>query len=139
MANLLPAPASGRLLIVDDQPANLQVLGSMLGQQGYEIIPATDGPSAIRRLALRPPDLVLLDLLMPGMDGFEVCRLIRARPDAVDLPIIFLSAADEKSLIVRALEGGGVDYVTKPFNQAELLLRVRTGSSPRTRTSSSAF
>jgi two-component system, sensor histidine kinase and response regulator len=115
-----------RVLIVDDQPANLQVLGSILGQLGYDVVPAADGPTALRRLALRPPDLVLLDVMMPGMDGFEVCRRIREQRALDDLPVIFLSAADEKSLIVRALECGGVDYVTKPFNQAELMSRVTT-------------
>jgi two-component system sensor histidine kinase/response regulator len=122
----LPPSHPARILIVDDQPANLQVLGSMLGRLGYEIVPAADGETALKRLALRPPDLVLLDLLMPGMDGFEVCRRIREQPAFSDLPIIFLSAADEKSLVVRALESGGVDYVAKPFNQAELIRRVQT-------------
>ena len=75
---------------------------------------------------LRLPDLILLDVLMPGMDGFEVCRRIRENPEWKDIPIIFLSAADDKDLIVRALEAGGVDYVTKPFNHAEMLSRVRT-------------
>src|SRR5262245_20076075 len=117
---------SARILIVDDQPANVRVLGSILGQLGYEIVSAADGPTALKRLSLRPPDLVLLDLLMPGMDGFEVCWRIRAQPEFADLPIIFLSAADEKSLIVRALDCGGMDFVTKPFNQAELLRRVQT-------------
>jgi two-component system sensor histidine kinase/response regulator len=121
-----PNVPAARILIVDDQPANIRVLGSMLGQSGYEIVAAPDGPTALKRLALRPPDLVLLDLLMPGMDGFEVCRRIRENSESTDLPIIFLSAADEKSLIVRALDCGGVDFVTKPFNQAELLRRVQT-------------
>lgn len=124
--NLDPNDSVTRILIVDDQPANLRVLGSMLGQLGYEIVAASDGPSALKRLTLRPPDLVLLDLLMPGMDGFEVCRRIREKPEFTDLPVIFLSAADEKSLIVRALDCGGVDFVTKPFNQAELMRRVQT-------------
>jgi two-component system sensor histidine kinase/response regulator len=115
-----------RVLIVDDQPANLQVLGSTLGRLGYEIIPASDGLTALKRLSLRPPDLVLLDLLMPGLDGFEVCRRIREQPAFAETPIVFLSAADEKNLIVRALECGGVDYITKPFHQAELVLRVQT-------------
>jgi two-component system sensor histidine kinase/response regulator len=115
-----------RILVVDDQPANIQIVGSVLGKLGYEIIPASDGPTALRRLALRPPDLVLLDLLMPEMDGCEVCRQLRAKPEWKDIPVIFLSAADDKDFIVRALESGGVDYITKPFNQAELVSRVRT-------------
>lgn len=126
MESLLSPSPSPRVLVVDDQPANLQLLGSMLGQLGYDIIPAADGATALKRLALRPPDLVLLDLMMPGLDGFEVCQRIREQPAFSDLPIIFLSAADEKSLVVRALECGGVDYVTKPFNQAELIRRVQT-------------
>jgi two-component system sensor histidine kinase/response regulator len=77
-------------------------------------------------LAVRRPDLILLDLLMPEMDGFEVCRRIRENPDWAQIPVIFLSSADDKGLIVRALESGGVDYITKPFNHAELVTRVRT-------------
>lgn len=119
-------PAPARILIVDDQEANVQVLAAMLGQQGFDIVPATGGEQALRRLAARPADLVLLDVLMPEVDGFEVCRQIRAQPALAEIPIIFLSAADEKTFIVRALEAGGVDYVTKPFNQAELVSRVRT-------------
>jgi len=71
------APAPARILVVDDQPTNIQVVGSVLGQFGHEIIPATDGPAALKRLALRPSDLILLDLLMPEMDGCEVCRRVR--------------------------------------------------------------
>lgn len=115
-----------RVLVVDDQPSNLQMIGSILERTGMEIVPASDGPTALKRLAVRSPDLVLLDLLMPDMDGIELCQRIREQPQFATLPIIFLSAADEKSLVVRALEAGGVDYVTKPFNQAELLMRVRT-------------
>jgi len=115
-----------RILVVDDQESNVQVLGDMLSQLGFEIVPVTDGEHALRRLMARPADLVLLDVLMPGLDGFEVCRRIRARPELADIPIVFLSAADDKTFIVRALEAGGVDYVTKPFNRAELVSRVRT-------------
>lgn len=120
----LAAPA--RILVVDDQPANIQVLGNVLGKLGYEIIPAADGPTALKRLALRLPDLILLDLLMPGMDGCEVCLRVRENPEWKDIPVIFLSAADDKDFIIRAFEAGGVDYITKPFNQAELVSRVRT-------------
>jgi two-component system sensor histidine kinase/response regulator len=115
-----------RILVVDDQQANVQVLGGMLGQLGFEIVPVTSGEQALQRLAARPADLILLDALMPGMDGFEVCRRIRIQPDLAGIPIIFLSAADDKAFIVRALEAGAVDYVTKPFNQTELISRVRT-------------
>jgi two-component system, sensor histidine kinase and response regulator len=119
-------PGAARILVVDDQPANIQIVGMVLGSLGHEIIPAADGPTALKRAALRTPDLILLDLLMPGMDGFAVCGKLKENPDWKDIPIIFLSAADDKDLIVRALESGGVDYITKPFNQAELVSRVRT-------------
>jgi two-component system sensor histidine kinase/response regulator len=115
-----------RILVVDDQPANIQILGTLLGALGYEIMPASDGATALKRLALRLPDLILLDLLMPGMDGCEVCKKLKENSDWKDIPVIFLSAADDKELIVRALDAGGVDYITKPFNQAELISRVRT-------------
>ena len=117
---------AGCLLVVDDQESNIQVIGAALGRLGFEILPATGGAQAFHRLAVRRPDLILLDLLMPEMDGFEVCRRIRQDSEWAEIPIIFLSSADDKGLIVRALESGGVDYITKPFNQAELVTRVRT-------------
>jgi len=117
---------AGCLLVVDDQESNIQVVGAALGKLGFEILPATGGHQAFQRLAVGRPDLILLDLLMPEMDGFEVCRRIRENPDWAEIPIIFLSSADDKGLIVRALESGGVDYITKPFNHAELVTRVRT-------------
>ncbi|MGO8677973.1 MAG: response regulator [Limisphaerales bacterium] len=117
---------TGCLLVVDDQESNIQVVGAALGKLGFEILPATGGLQAFQRLAVGRPDLILLDLLMPEMDGFEVCRRIRENLDWAEIPIIFLSSADDKGLIVRALESGGVDYITKPFNHAELVTRVRT-------------
>lgn len=119
-------PDSGLILVVDDQESNLQVVASVLSSAGYELVPASSGEQALKRIAARLPDLILLDLLMPDIDGFEVCRRIQANPDWAKLPIIFVSAADDKEMIVRALDSGGVDYVTKPFNKAELLSRVRT-------------
>lgn len=112
--------------MVDDQEQNIQIVGATLGRLGFEIIPATSGGQALKRLALRQPDLILLDLLMPDIDGFEVCRKIKLNPAWAEIPIIFLSSADDKDLIVRALEIGGMDYITKPFNHAELTTRVRT-------------
>jgi two-component system, sensor histidine kinase and response regulator len=115
-----------RILVVDDQPVNIQIVGTVLGNMGHEIIPAADGPTALKRVALRTPDLILLDLLMPDMNGYEVCIQLKINPDWKDIPVIFLSAADDKDLIVRALNSGGLDYITKPFNQAELISRVQT-------------
>jgi two-component system, sensor histidine kinase and response regulator len=120
------ALSPARILVVDDQPANIQVVGSVLGKLGCEIIPALDGPTALKRVTSHPPDLILLDLLMPEMDGCDVCRQLRLNPAWQDLPVIFVSAADDKDLVVRSLEAGGVDYITKPFNHAELVLRVKT-------------
>ena len=117
---------AARILVVDDQAINIQIVGAVLGRLGHEIIPACDGMTALKRVGLRPPDLILLDLMMPGMDGCEVCRQLKANPDWREIPVIFLSAADDKDLIVRALEAGAVDYLTKPFNHAELVSRVRT-------------
>jgi len=117
---------AGCLLVVDDQEVNIQVVGGVLGKLGFEILPATSAPQAIKRLSVRRPDLILLDLLMPNMDGFALCRQIRDNPDWAEIPIIFLSSADDKDLIVRAFQSGGVDYITKPFNHAELISRVRT-------------
>jgi two-component system sensor histidine kinase/response regulator len=114
------------LLVVDDQEANIQVLGAMLGKLGFEILPATGVAQALKHLAVRQPDLILLDLLMPGLDGLDLCRSIQENAAWAEIPIIFLSAADDKNLIVRALESGGVDYITKPFNKLELVSRVRT-------------
>ena len=115
-----------RLLVVDDQKTNLKIIGDILGKFGFDTILASDGDEALVQLEETPVDLVLLDVLMPGRDGFEVCQTIHSNPKWSDIPVIFLSAADDKNLIVRALEVGGVDYVTKPFNKAELISRVRT-------------
>ncbi|MES2308521.1 MAG: hybrid sensor histidine kinase/response regulator [Verrucomicrobiota bacterium] len=117
---------SARILVVDDQPANIQIVGATLGGFGHEIVPATDGESALKRLSFKIPDLILLDLLMPDMSGFDLCKKIKENPDWAEIPIIFLSAADEKTFVVRALEMGGVDYIAKPFNHAELICRVNT-------------
>ena len=119
-------PSPARIMVVDDQPPNIQVVGSVLGNLGYEIIPALNGPTALKKVAIQMPDLILLDLLMPEMDGREVCRRLRENPDWQDLPVIFVSAAEDKELVVQALKAGGVDYITKPFNQAELVMRVKT-------------
>jgi two-component system sensor histidine kinase/response regulator len=117
---------SERILVVDDQEVNVNALVGMLEPLGFDIMPVTSGEQAIQSVAASPPDLILLDVMMPEMDGFEVCQRIRSQPRLNEIPIIFLSAADDKAFVVRALEAGAVDYVTKPFNQAELISRVRT-------------
>ncbi len=129
MTSPSPAPSAARrdaILIIDDQEENLRVVGTVLSIMGYEVVPAKSGDQAFKRLEAAKPDLILLDLFMPDQDGLDVCRRLKADPRWADIPIIFLSAADDKNMIVGALEAGGVDYVTKPFNKAELLSRVRT-------------
>ncbi|HEY1082872.1 MAG TPA: hybrid sensor histidine kinase/response regulator [Prosthecobacter sp.] len=122
-----PAPLRSTIMVVDDQPQNVKLVSDLLTvAMGYEVIQASSGEQALELLQKSVPDLILLDVLMPDLDGVETCKLIKENPVLADIPIIFLSAADDKNLIVQALESGGVDYVTKPFSRAELLTRVRT-------------
>lgn len=114
------------ILIVDDEMQNVQVVGSVLSSFGYDFMVARDGEEALERVRAKTPDLILLDIRMPKMDGFEACRRFREMEGMEEVPVIFLSANDDRNTIVRALEEGGVDYITKPFNKAELLARVRT-------------
>lgn len=118
-------PCAGSIVIVDDNPNNLQVLGSMLQQQGYKVRPALNGDLALQAIAASPPDLVLLDIRMPGMDGYETCRRIKAQPETADIPVIFISALNESEDKLTAFEAGAVDFVSKPFQAAEVLARVR--------------
>lgn len=115
---------SARILIVDDTIKNIQVLGSVLKEQGYHLSVAQNGLEAIEILEDSNPDLILMDIMMPKMDGYEACRRIKENPATKDIPLIFLTAKTESTDIVQGFEMGGVDYVTKPFNQAELLSRV---------------
>lgn len=114
------------VLVVDDIPRNIQVVGGILAGAGYDIIPATSGRQALERAAQQVPDLVLLDLMMPEMDGVEVCRRLKSNPHLMPVPVIFLTASNEQEHLLRAFEAGAVDYVVKPFNPTELLARVRT-------------
>ncbi len=114
------------VLIVDDVPKNLQVLGAILYEQGYEIAMADNGKLALSMIGEMTPDLILLDIMMPEMDGFEVCRVIKSDPGNFDIPVIFLTAKHESESIVKGFEAGAVDYITKPFNAPELLARVKT-------------
>lgn len=113
-------------LVVDDQPDNVQALGAILQEEGYEVVTAVSGPQAVARVQARRPAVVLLDMMMPLMDGCEVCRTIHASPGLADVPVIFLTGSTDRELVNRAFAAGGVDYVTKPFVVEELLARVRT-------------
>ncbi len=112
------------VMLVDDTPANLRVLQEILYHSGYRVVAFPDGGSALKAAAKRPPDIILLDILMPGMDGFEVCRRLKADPVLSKIPVLFISALSEQIDKVRAFAAGGVDYVTKPFEEKEVLARV---------------
>ena len=117
---------SSRILVVDDAPANIQVLSSTLKAQGYQVSVATNGKQALETLRHVRPDLILLDVMMPELDGYDMCRQLKANPEWRELPVIFLTAKNEVADIVKGFEVGAVDYVPKPFNAAELLARVNT-------------
>ena len=109
------------VLIVDDVPDNLALLHDALDESGYTVLVATHGEAALQRAAQALPDIVLLDAMMPGMDGFEVARRLKASPATAHIPIIFMTGLTETEHLVAALEAGGVDYVTKPIKPREVL------------------
>ena len=115
-----------RILVVDDTLKNIQVLGTILRQEDYQINVAQNGLQALESVDNVEPDLILLDVMMPELDGFETCRQLKENPNTRDIPVIFLTAKVETEDIVNGFELGAVDYVTKPFNPAELLSRVQT-------------
>jgi DNA-binding response OmpR family regulator len=119
-------PSGPVILLVDDNPQNLQVLGKLLQEEKYKIEFALNGESALGWLKNKQFDLILLDLHMPGMNGFEVCKRIRSDKTVKEIPIIFLSAESERESILKGFEVGAQDYVTKPFDSRELLARVKT-------------
>jgi len=117
---------AGDILIVDDTPADLRLLADMLAEQGYRVRTAPDGSLALKSAQAIPPDLILLDIKMPDMNGYEVCEQLKADPRTHDIPIIFISVLDQTEDKVKAFTFGGVDYITKPFQGEEVLVRVET-------------
>src|SRR5690349_13442584 len=107
------------ILVADDTVENLRLLSSILGDCGYEVRPVTNGRQALQAAEREPPDLILLDINMPELDGFEVCVRLKAQPLLKDVPVIFLTALTDVADKVRAFEVGGIDYVTKPFQVEE--------------------
>ncbi len=114
------------ILIVDDNPQSLQLLGNLLLENGYEPAAALNGENALNFVQKREPDLILLDVMMPGMNGYEVCEKLKSDEKTTHIPVIFLTAKIGEEDVVRGFDAGGVDYVAKPFHLTELLARVRT-------------
>ena len=119
-------PRKPLILIVDDVPNNLQIIGTILGNAGYEIAFASDHIGAFDVLTFTKPDLILLDVMMPGMDGLELCEKIKSNPKTKEIPVIFLTARVNTDDIVAGFQAGAVDYIHKPFNIKELLVRIKT-------------
>jgi CheY-like chemotaxis protein len=124
--NNLPRKKKPIILIVDDVAGNIQVLGTLLKKTDCKLAVATNGQQALNTVARIQPDLILLDIMMPGMDGFEVCRKLKAGEETKNIPVIFLSAKNETEDIIKGFELGAVDYITKPIIGIELLTRVKT-------------
>lgn len=116
--------ATATILVVDDTPANISLLATLLEGAGYAIAAASDGPSALKLVELDPPDLVLMDVMMPGMDGYEACRRLRGNPRAESIPVLFITAREDVQSRIQAFAAGGVDYIVKPFHAEEVLARV---------------
>jgi len=114
----------GDIMVVEDNMSDLKLLSDILTKAGYHVRPATDGELTLRSVQAKLPDLILMDIKMPGLSGVEVCRRLKADPETRDLPIIFISALDETELKVKALEVGGIDYISKPIEPSEVLARI---------------
>jgi len=114
------------IMLVDDTPANLKLLEEMLQSRGYRVVQFPRGAMALKAAAKKPPDLILLDIMMPEMDGFEVCRRLKADKSLKDIPVLFISALDGADDKIKAFSAGGQDYVAKPFREEEVLARVKT-------------
>jgi DNA-binding NarL/FixJ family response regulator len=114
------------VLVVDDDPASLGLLCDTLEQQGYTVLVAADGSTALQRLQRIEPDAILLDALMPGLSGFETCRRVKADPALAHIPVIFMTGLSDTSHVVEGFASGGVDYVVKPVRAPEVIARLRT-------------
>lgn len=118
--------SGAKILLVDDNPTNLKVLWQALEEEAYEIMAATSGQQALDLAQSGAPDLILLDVMMPYMDGFETCRRLKANPQTAAIPVLFITARDETEALVEGFNAGGFDYIVKPFRSAEVLARTRT-------------
>jgi len=116
----------GSILVVDDNPLNIRLLAEMLKSEGYKVWPAPNGVRALAVLEKHPIDLILLDIKMPDMDGYEVCEKLKSNPQTQDIPVIFISALNQTFDKLKAFEVGGIDYITKPFEEQEVMVRIQT-------------
>jgi len=121
---LRPDPLSDVVLIVDDAPENLSILHTLLDESGYTVLVATDGAGALDRARRLPPDLILLDAVMPGLDGFETCRRLKEDLETRTIPVVFMTGLAETEDILKGFQAGGVDYITKPIRPAEVMVRI---------------
>ena len=121
----------GSILLVDDTPTNLEILVGYFAESGFDVSVATNGEGAIKQAIDNPPELILLDVMMPGIDGFETCRRLKANDQTKDIPVIFMTALSETTDKLKGFEAGAVDYVTKPLQQEEVRARVDTHLSLR--------
>ncbi|MCS6960710.1 MAG: EAL domain-containing protein [Pseudanabaenaceae cyanobacterium SKYGB_i_bin29] len=127
-------PVNGVILIVDDNPKNLEVLSECLDEAGFDVRVALDGENALRKASLELPDLIILDVMMPGLDGFSTCERLKASPQTKDIPVIFMTALAETEDKVKGFNAGAVDYITKPFRLEEVIARVKLHLSLRSMT-----
>ena len=122
----MSGPASPKILVVDDTPANVKLLVDVLTAKGYDASAAVNGEDALAMIAAQPPDLVLLDIMMPGLSGYEVCRRLRANPETALLPVVLCTSLDPQQERLNGIEAGADDFVSKPINRPELLARVKS-------------
>ncbi|MCK9396321.1 MAG: response regulator transcription factor [Methylobacter sp.] len=118
------SPAGGIAMIIDDTPGNLALLSDTLSEAGYRVLVATDGLSALEQIAYLKPDIILLDIMMPGIDGFETCNRLKSAPETADIPILFMTALSDLNDLLRGFDEGAVDYIVKPIRPPEVLARV---------------
>ncbi|MEP7289099.1 MAG: response regulator [Chloroflexota bacterium] len=114
-----------RILVVDDEIGARTLIGIMLDRGGFEVLKASDGNQALSMLAVEKPDLIILDVMMPGMDGFELCKKIREQPLTNHLPVLFLSTRGDAESVMRGMDAGGTDYLPKPILHHDLVAKVR--------------